>query len=107
MVILAKDYIDLHYYEHSISLQQVANMVQVSPTYLSKQIKNELGVSFINYLTKVRINKALMLIKDPYLKVYEIAEMVGYSTQHYFCNAFKKVIGISPRDYRSGVRSYD
>ncbi|MFK9090125.1 response regulator [Bacillus salipaludis] len=107
MVILAKDYIDQHYYEHTLSLQRVANMVQVSPTYLSKQIKNELGVSFINYLTKVRINKALMLIKDPYLKVYEVADLVGYSTQHYFCNAFKKVIGISPRDYRSGVRSYD
>ncbi|WP_057913810.1 response regulator transcription factor [Peribacillus muralis] len=107
MVLLAKNYIDQHYYEHSISLKEVAAIVQVSPTYLSKQIKNELGVSFIHYLTKVRINKALLLIKDPYLKIYEVADMVGYSTQHYFCSAFKKVIGISPMVYKSGVRSND
>jgi two-component system, response regulator YesN len=107
MVVLAKDYIDHHYNEHTISLHHVADIVQVSPTYLSKKIKTELGVSFINYLTKVRINKALMLIKDPYLKVYEIAEMVGYSTQHYFCNSFKKETGISPTVYRSGVKGYD
>lgn len=103
MVALAKDYIDQRYFEHTISLQQVASNVQASPTYLSKQIKNELGVSFVQYLTKVRINKARMLIKDPYLKVYEVAEMVGYSTQHYFCSAFKRVVGISPTVYRSGV----
>jgi len=107
MVILAKDYIDHHYFEHSISLNEVADMVQVSPTYLSKKIKTELGASFITYLTKVRINKALMLMKDPYLKIYEIADMVGYSTQHYFCNAFKKVTGISPTVYRSGAKSYE
>ncbi|MGE7758514.1 response regulator transcription factor [Peribacillus sp. NPDC097895] len=107
MVLLAKNYIDQHYYEHKISLKEVAGIVQVSPTYLSKQIKNELGVSFIHYLTKVRINKALLLIKDPYLKIYEVADMVGYSTQHYFCSAFKKVIGISPMVYKSGVKSND
>ena len=107
MVLLAKNYIDQHYDEHSISLKEVAAIVQVSPTYLSKQIKNELGISFIHYLTKVRINKALLLIKDPYLKIYEVADMVGYSTQHYFCSAFKKVIGISPMVYKSGVKSND
>ncbi|WP_408011278.1 response regulator [Pseudalkalibacillus sp. A8] len=105
MVVLAKDYIDQHYYKHSLSLKEVADVVPVSPTYLSKQIKNELGVSFVHYLTKVRINKALMLIKDPYLKIYEVADMVGYSTQHYFCSAFKKVIGMSPMVYKSGVKS--
>lgn len=103
MVALAKDYIDHRYFENTISLQQVADNVQASPTYLSKQIKNELGVSFVQYLTKVRINKALMILKDPYLKIYEIAEMVGYSTQHYFCSAFKKVVGTSPTVYRNGA----
>ncbi|MFP7296833.1 response regulator [Neobacillus niacini] len=107
MVILAKDYIDHHYFEPSISLNEVAEMVQVSPTYLSKRIKTELGASFITYLTKVRIKKALLLMKDPHLKIYEIADMVGYSTQHYFCNAFKKVTGISPTVYRGGAKSYE
>lgn len=107
MVILAKDYIDHHFFEPSISLNEVAEMVQVSPTYLSKRIKTELGASFITYLTKVRIKKALMLMKDPHLKIYEIADMVGYSTQHYFSNAFKKVTGISPTVYRGGAKSYE
>jgi two-component system response regulator YesN len=107
MVILAKDYIDHHYFDPSISLNEVAEMVQVSPTYLSKRIKTELGASFITYLTKVRIKKALLLMKDPHLKIYEIADMVGYSTQHYFCNAFKKVTGISPTVYRGGAKSYE
>ncbi|MCJ7843235.1 AraC family transcriptional regulator [Lederbergia sp. NSJ-179] len=104
IVVLAKNYIDQHYSEQSVSLKQVADQVQVNPTYLSKQIKSELGVSFVHYLTNVRINKALKLIKDPYLKIYEIAEMVGYSSQHYFCNAFKKVVGISPTEFRNGVK---
>lgn len=107
LVILAKDYIDHHYFEQSISLNKVAEMVQVSPTYLSKRIKTELGASFINYLTKVRIKKALLLMKDPHLKIYEIADRVGYSTQHYFCNAFKKETGISPTVYRGGAKVYE
>lgn len=107
IVALAKNYIDQHYYSQSISLQKVANHVQVNPTYLSKQIKNELGVSFVQYLTNVRINKALTLMKDPYLKIYEVAEMVGYSTQHYFCIAFKKVVGFSPTVYRTGERIHE
>lgn len=104
IVVLAKNYIDQRYNDSMITLNEVASSVQVSPSYLSKQFKNELGVSFIQYLTKVRIEKALLLMNDPYLKVYEISEKVGYSTQHYFCNAFKKVVGISPSSYRSGSR---
>ncbi|GIN71394.1 hypothetical protein J14TS2_18690 [Bacillus sp. J14TS2] len=106
IVILAKNYIDQNYAEQSVSLKRVAYQVQVNPTYLSKQIKSDLGVSFVHYLTNVRINKALKLIKDPYLKIYEIAELVGYSSQHYFCNAFKKVVGISPTEFRNGVKKH-
>jgi len=104
IVVLAKNYIDQRYHDPLISLNEVASNVQVSPSYLSKQFKNELGASFIQYLTKVRIEKSLLLMNDPYLKVYEVSEKVGYSTQHYFCNAFKKVVGISPSSYRSGSR---
>lgn len=104
IVVLAKNYIDQRYHDPLISLNEVASNVQVSPSYLSKQFKNELGASFIQYLTKVRIEKSLLLMNDPYLKVYEVSEKVGYSTQHYFCNAFKKMVGISPSSYRSGSR---
>ncbi|WP_026696150.1 response regulator transcription factor [Peribacillus kribbensis] len=104
IVVLAKNYIDQHYFDPLMTLTEVAEKVKVSPSYLSKQFKNELGTSFIQYVTKVRIDRSLLLMNDPFLKVYEISEKVGYSTQHYFCNAFKKVVGISPSSYRSGSR---
>lgn len=104
VVVLAKKYIDRNYCQSELSLSNVAEGVQVSPTYLSKQLKRELGSSFIDYLTEVRINKAIQLMNDPAIKVYEIAEMVGYSSQHYFSNTFKKVIGSSPIMYRKGPK---
>ncbi|MGO4182356.1 helix-turn-helix domain-containing protein [Paenibacillus sp. TAF43_2] len=105
IVILTKKFIDRNYYMPSLTLGDVAEGVQVSPTYLSKQLKRELGLSFIDYLTEVRIRKAIQLMSDPLFKVYEIAEKVGYSSQHYFSSAFKKVTGTSPMVYKKGIRS--
>jgi two-component system response regulator YesN len=104
IVLLTKKMIDHQYCNSDLSLKDVADGVQVSPTYLSKQLKKELGVSFIDYLTEVRIKKAMQFMNDPTAKVYEIAEMVGYSSQHYFSNAFKKVTGIPPLLYKKGIR---
>jgi two-component system response regulator YesN len=104
IVILTKKMMDHNYHNADLSLQEVADCVQVSPTYLSKQLKKELGISFIDYLTEVRIRKAMQFMNDPSAKVYEIAEMVGYSSQHYFSNAFKKITGISPLLYKKGIR---
>lgn len=104
IVILTKKMMDHNYHNSDLSLQEVADRVQVSPTYLSKQLKKELGVSFIDYLTEVRIKKAIQFMNDPSAKVYEIAEMVGYSSQHYFSNAFKKITGVSPLLYKKGIR---
>ena len=104
IVILTKSFIDRHYGTPTLTLGDVAEGVQVSPTYLSKQLKRELGLSFIDYLTEVRIRKAIQLMSDPLFKVYEIAEKVGYSSQHYFSSAFKKVTGSSPMHYKKGLR---
>ncbi|WP_169082151.1 response regulator [Paenibacillus sp. PL91] len=105
IVILTKKFIDRNYGMPTLTLGDVAEGVQVSPTYLSKQLKRELGLSFIDYLTEVRIRKAIQLMSDPLFKVYEIAEKVGYSSQHYFSSAFKKVTGTSPMVYKKGLRS--
>ncbi|RIX50791.1 response regulator [Paenibacillus nanensis] len=104
IVILTRKYIDRHYHRPDLTLSDVAEGVQVSPTYLSKQLKKELGLSFIDYLTEVRIRKAIQLMNDPLFKVYEIAESVGYSSQHYFSSAFKKVTGTSPMAFKRGNR---
>ena len=97
---MSQIYIETHYYKEELSLQDLAQSVQISPTYLSRLLKSEIGVSFIEYLTYVRVQKAMQLMSDPTVKIYEVAERVGYSNQHYFSTAFKKVVGLSPVEYR-------
>jgi two-component system response regulator YesN len=101
-VALAQSYIDAHYSEQGLSLEQVAAAVEISPGYLSRLLKRETGFSFVDYLTRVRINKAVQIMSDPAVKVYEVAQAVGYQSQHYFSRAFKRVFGRPPVEYRKG-----
>jgi two-component system response regulator YesN len=102
LVVLAQRYIDAHYGEPTLSLEEVASSAQISPGYLSRLLKLETGFSFVDYLTRVRINKAVQIMNDPTVKVYEVAEAVGYQSQHYFSRAFKRVFGRPPVEYRKG-----
>jgi len=102
IVLLAIRYIDTNYYVNDLCLGDVAGKFSASSSYLSKLLKQETGLSFIDYLTKYRINKSICMMDDPKLKIYEIAQAVGYSNQHYFCKAFKKVMGFAPTEYRGG-----
>lgn len=102
IVMLTQKYIENNFYKEDLSLQEVADHMQISATYLSRLLKQEIGLSFIDYLTHVRVSKAVQLMGDPGIKMYEIAERVGYSSQHYFSTAFKKVFGVSPIEYRKG-----
>jgi two-component system response regulator YesN len=99
-VLLSQKHIETYYYKEDFSLQELAEIIKISPTYLSRLLKNEIGVSFIEYLTQVRIEKAIQMMSDPTIKLYEVAEKVGYSNQHYFSTTFKKVMGLSPAEYR-------
>ena len=101
-VFLAQNYVDSHYGKPELTLEEVAGAVQASPGYLSRLLKRETGFAFVDYLTRVRINKAVQLMSDPSVKVYEVAEAVGYQSQHYFSRAFKRVFGRSPVEYRKG-----
>ncbi|MBU3216803.1 response regulator [Clostridium estertheticum] len=100
IVLLATRYIDTNYSVNDLSLGDVAEKFNLSSSYLSKLLKKEAGLSFIDYLTKYRINKSICMMDDPKYKIYEIAEAVGYSNQHYFCKAFKKIMGFAPTEYR-------
>jgi two-component system response regulator YesN len=102
VILLTMKYIDINYRVNDLNLQNVADQFNVSPSYLSKLLKQETGISFSDYLTNTRIKKAICFMEDPRMKIYEVAESVGYSNQHYFCKAFKKVIGFSPTEYRGG-----
>lgn len=83
-----------------ISLVSISNDIAVSPNYLSALIKKSTGNTFIELLTKKRIETAKRLLLDSDLKIREITEKCGYSDQHYFSYCFKKYVGVSPNGYR-------
>ena len=93
------DYINGNYQE-DISLSAMAQKEGVSETYLSILIKEEVGISFVKYLTSVRIEHAKDLLKRGY-RVNEVSEMVGYSNYRYFGNVFKREVGCTPMEYKA------
>lgn len=105
MLIKVKEFIHCHYQEDSISLQDAADYVKVSPSHLSKVFSQEAGQTFIEYLTQIRIEKAKELLQTTSLRSYEIAYQVGYSDAHYFSNLFKRITGKTTREFRkSGIQ---
>ncbi|MEN8904373.1 MAG: helix-turn-helix transcriptional regulator, partial [Clostridiales bacterium] len=87
-------------YKDQITLNQVAEHIYLSPYYMSRLFKKELGKNFSEYLIEVRIKKAKELLKDVRYKIYEIAYMVGIKDAHYFSRIFKKYVFLSPSEYR-------
>jgi len=101
---LALNVLEKRYREISLSLDDVAEELQVSPGHLSRVLKLSTGTSFVDALARVRVRKAAILLGDPAVRVYEVAERVGYASQHYFSRAFRRVLGVAPSDYRKGDR---
>jgi len=96
----AKHIIDEKYWESSLSLEKLAVQLNVTSVYLSRLFKQELGLNFVQYLTYVRMKHARHLLKQSSLSIQEIALQVGYDTQHYFSTAFRKMVGVSPNQFR-------
>lgn len=86
-----------------LSLQSMADTLFLSPQYLSRLFRQETGDTIGGYLTRKRIQEAMRLLQNPGLKMYEIAQKTGYTSQQYFSSAFKKALGISPVEYRRNV----
>ncbi|MGO4546798.1 response regulator [Paenibacillus sp. 2TAB23] len=96
----AVEYIDSHYANEKMSLQDLCRHVLMSSSYFSLVFKQHTGETFIEYLTGVRVAKAKELLHNTTMKLYEIAEQVGYKDPNYFSILFKKHTGITPKDYR-------
>ena len=103
MIIEVQKYINRYYFNEDLSIAEIANKIEVSQTYLTRLFKRNLKMTFVEYLTNVRIKNAIILMRDPTLTLSEVAELVGYNTKHYFSNIFKRHVGISPQDYRLGI----
>ncbi len=100
-VVTAIEYIEDHYPDWDFSLGSLAESMGVSEGHISRLFKAETDISINNYLTKYRIRKAMDYLKDVQVKVYEVAEKVGYQDIAYFSNTFKKLVGKNPSDYQS------
>lgn len=99
----AREYIAENYSNSDFSLNMIAGYIGVSPSYFSSIFKQGTGQSFIEYLTKVRIDRACELLKCTTLRTSEIGEQVGYNDPHYFSATFKKIMGQSPKDFKARV----
>ena len=93
-------YIAAHYHE-ALSLKQVANVCEINTSYLGQIFKKATGESFTNYVNRYRIEKAKQLLANSSLKVYEVAEKVGFTDYHYFLKIYKKVTGNLPTETRN------
>lgn len=97
---IIKDYIDRNY-KKDISAKDVAGILGYSDVYFSKVFKQLFDDNFINYLTKIRIDRAKLLLKDISFNIKEVGKSVGYADSNYFTKVFKRSIGMSPSEYRN------
>ncbi|WAM30977.1 PocR ligand-binding domain-containing protein [Caldicellulosiruptor naganoensis] len=100
------EYIKNHYME-DITLEDLAKMVYLSPTYLSYLFKKQLGITFKEYLINIRLKKSKELIETTDLSIGEISKMVGIEDQNYFSRLFKRKFGVSPLNYKKDKYIYD
>ena len=96
----AKQYIADHYSESGLSVDDICAHLGVGTSYFSSVFKKETGMSFVTYLTDVRMNEAQRLLDTTDEKSYIIAGLVGYEEPNYFSYVFKKHFGTSPSKYR-------
>ncbi|TBL73940.1 response regulator [Paenibacillus thalictri] len=87
-------------YGSDISLQDIADSVFLTPNYFANLFKDNTGETAMNVLTNIRIAKAKQLLKTTELKNYEVAEQVGYTDAKYFGQVFKKIVGMTPVEYK-------
>lgn len=99
MIILSLNYIYTHSHEN-ITVDDVATFLKKSNNYFSSQFKKEMGLSFVEYLSRLRIEEAKVLLSQTTMMTYEIAERVGFNDYKYFSVVFRNTTGKSPSQYR-------
>lgn len=104
LVKIAVNYITQNY-NKDISLESISKQIYITPGYLSQLFKQEIGINFLEFVNKYRIEKSKEFLKDKTLKNYEIATLVGYSNEKHFSKTFKKYTGLTPTKYKDSINS--
>lgn len=99
-LLAAMRYVDEHFSDVNLCLNDVAKEINISPSYLSAMFSREAKTTFVEYMTGKRMEAAADLLKSTEEKTSAIAEKVGYKDSHYFGFIFKKTYGVSPKEYR-------
>ncbi len=89
-----------NHYRDSITIDEVANIVHLTPNYFSEYFKKQTGIKFCSYVQKLRLEFSVSLLKLSDLSIKEIADQSGFNSAAYFSNAFKDYFGISPEQFR-------
>jgi len=97
----AQEYMKNNYADNELTLNNVASSVNVSPNYFSTLFNQEVGMSFIEFLTYIRMEKAKEYLRCSSRRITEIGELVGYQDSHYFSYIFKKTQNCTPKEYRT------
>lgn len=107
-VTLAKNYLDSNYYNTDLNLDEVADAVGLSKYHLCREFNHLYGISPGKYLANLRLQKSCaLLLQSHHHTIAEIASMVGFSNDNYFCKVFRKAFGTTPTQYRLQNQNYD
>ncbi len=102
VVFKAMEYIRQNY-DHKLSLDDIAQHVYLSRSYLSSLFREEIGQTLFSYINQVRVEKSKLFLMDPSHSLASVAAMCGFEDQSYFTKVFRKITGLSPKQYRSQI----
>ena len=94
-------------YQNHISLESISEQLHITPEYLSYLFRRDMGINFIVYLRNYRIQQALEILKEGNMRIFEVANAVGFTDAKYFCRVFRNVTGQSPSTYTKNMNDED
>ena len=100
LVVQIQQYVQLHFSESDLSISKISDALHFTPAYLCQVYKKETKTTINNYINEYRIQQASELLKSPRIHSYEVAMFVGYNDSGYFARQFKKIIGMTPSDFK-------
>lgn len=92
--------------ERTLTLQEISEEVRLSKSYLNSIFKSQTGHAPVDFFIRLKMQEACKLLKESTLYIYEVSIRVGYKDPYYFSRIFKKIVGVSPKEYASGEYFY-